>query len=63
MFKYDYQEFDQDIWESELSNFVPDIIYDMHVHMWSEAHRGNLTTPPESTGLRLEIDYQDHQKL
>ena len=62
MFKYDYQEFDQDIWESELSNFVPDIIYDMHVHMWSEAHRGNLTTPPESTGLRLEIDYQDHQK-
>ena len=56
MFKYDYQEFDQDIWESELSNFVPDKIYDMHVHMWSEAHRGNLTTPPESTGLRLEID-------
>ena len=25
MFKYDYQEFDQDIWESELSNFVPDM--------------------------------------
>ena len=30
----------------------------MHTHMWSEDHRGSLTGAP--TGLREEIDYQDH---
>ena len=34
------------------------VVYDMHTHMWSEAHKGTLTGPP--TGLRWEIDYQDH---
>ena len=54
----DYRDFDRDIWESELEDFVPSVVYDMHTHMWSEAHKGTLTGPP--TGLRWEIDYQDH---
>jgi glutamate-1-semialdehyde 2,1-aminomutase len=54
----DYNDFDRDIWEKELEDFVPGVMYDMHTHMWSEAHKGTLTGPP--TGLRMEIDYQDH---
>ena len=54
----DYRDFDRDIWESDLEDFVPSVVYDMHTHMWSEAHKGTLTGPP--TGLRWEIDYQDH---
>ena len=54
----DYRDFDRDIWEKELEDFVPTVVYDMHIHMWSEAHKGTLTGPP--TGLRWEIDYQDH---
>jgi hypothetical protein len=54
----DYGSFDGDIWEKELEDFIPTTIYDMHVHMWSEKHRGKLDGPP--TGLRQEIDYQDH---
>ena len=54
----DYQDFDRGFWDEELADFVPDTVYDMHVHMWSERHRGKL--PPDPTGLRVEIDYQDH---
>ena len=55
---FDYRPFDRDIWDSELESYVPDTIYDMHTHMWSEAHRGALTGPP--TGLRTEFDFADH---
>ena len=55
---FEYRDFDRRIWEEELEAFVPKVVYDMHVHLWSEAHRGQLSGPP--TGLRLEIDYQDH---
>ncbi len=58
MHTMDYQAFDREIWDAELSDFVPGVIYDMHTHMWSEQHKGGLKTPPG--GLRLEIDYQDH---
>ena len=54
----DYTDLDREIWERELENFVPPLIYDMHTHIWSEAHKGDLTDPP--SGLRMEIDYQDH---
>jgi len=54
----DYREFDLDFWERELEDFVPALVYDLHVHIWSEAHRGKLEGPP--TGLRREIDYRDH---
>lgn len=53
-----YDEFDREIWEKELEDFVPATVYDMHTHMWSEAHKGTLQGP--ATGLRLEIDYRDH---
>jgi hypothetical protein len=53
----DYRPFDRDLWEKELEGFVPGLIYDMHTHLWSEAHRGRLEGPP--TGLRWEIGFQD----
>ena len=55
---FDYRPFDRDIWEKELETFVPDVVYDMHTHMWSERHKGSLEDPP--TGLRVEFGYQDH---
>lgn len=55
---FEYRAFDRRVWEEELEGFVPEVIYDMHVHLWSEAHKGQLAGPP--TGLRLEVDYQDH---
>jgi predicted TIM-barrel fold metal-dependent hydrolase len=58
MITHDYQDFDREIWDKELEDFVPSTIYDMHTHMWSEAHKGSLTGEP--SGLRLEIDYRDH---
>ena len=54
----DYRDIDREIWEKELEDFVPSVVYDMHVHMWSDAHRGSIEGP--ATGLRWEIDYQDH---
>ena len=58
MANFDYQDFDREIWNKDLEDFVPSTVYDMHTHMWSEAHRGSLTG--EAIGLRTEIDYQDH---
>ena len=52
----DYRDTDRRIWEDELEGFVPERLYDMHVHMWSEAHAGDAAPG----GLRREIDYQDH---
>jgi glutamate-1-semialdehyde 2,1-aminomutase len=49
-----YTDFDRLIWEEELADFVPPRVFDAHVHLWSEAHRGTLDGPP--TGLRLEVD-------
>ena len=58
MTAFTYENFDRQLWEQELENFVPATVYDMHTHMWSEDHRGSLTGAP--TGLREEIDFQDH---
>ena len=58
--EFDYRPFDRDIWEKELENFVPTVIYDMHTHMWSEAHRGALTGP--AVGLRAEFNFNDHMQ-
>ena len=58
MNKIDYNDLDREIWEKELEEYVPSVIYDMHVHAWSDEHKGSNTGPP--TGLRLEIGYQDH---
>ena len=58
MGKIDYNDYDREIWEKELEEYVPDVIYDMHTHAWSDEHRGTNTGP--AIGLRMEIDYQDH---
>jgi predicted TIM-barrel fold metal-dependent hydrolase len=47
-------DFDRQIWEEELDDFVPERVFDAHTHLWSEAHRGALSGPP--TGLRMEVD-------
>ena len=54
--QFKYIDHDRSIWDKELEEFVPSVVYDMHVHMWSDAHRG--TAPPNN--LMLEIGYQDH---
>ncbi len=59
MANVDYTEFDQEIWDRELEDFVPPVVYDMHTHIWSEAHRRD-DEKVKPGGLRLEIDYQDH---
>ena len=55
---FTYTDFDREIWDKDLEEFVPSVIYDMHTHMWSEQHRGD--NEPNATGLREEIDYQAH---
>lgn len=57
MTEFEYQEFDREIWERELEDFVPSVVYDMHAHIWSEVHKGSAEGEP--TGLRTEFDYQD----
>ncbi|MEE2657124.1 MAG: amidohydrolase family protein [Candidatus Latescibacterota bacterium] len=57
--KLEYTDFDRDIWSRELEEFVPQVIYDMHTHIWSDQHRGS-NAPRSQSGLRQEYDYQDH---
>lgn len=40
----DYLEHDRQIWEEELQDFVPDRIFDAHIHMLNPAHL-SATTP------------------
>jgi len=58
--EFTYIDFDRDIWEKELDDFVPQVVYDMHTHIWSDRHRGELE--PSHEGLRAEFDYRDHLK-
>jgi hypothetical protein len=55
--EFTYIDHDRSIWDKELEDFVPSVVYDMHVHMWSDEHRG---TAPDGNNLRLNIGYQDH---
>ena len=58
MAAFEYKPFDREIWDKELENFVPPVLYDMHTHIWSEQHKGTLQDTP--SGLRAEFDYRDH---
>lgn len=51
-----YNEFDREFWERELEYFVPQNIYDMHTHLWTETGQEQLPAPDNS--LRTEIDFQ-----
>ena len=33
-----YNEHDQVIWDEELSDFVPDRVFDAHIHLFNSAH-------------------------
>ena len=54
--EFTYIDHDRSIWEKELEEFVPATIYDMHVHMWSNEHKGTAPDHP----LMLPIGHQDH---
>ena len=58
MATFEYRDFDREIWDKELEDFVPSVIYDMHSHIWSEAHKGTATGA--GSLLRTEYDYQGH---
>ena len=50
-----YNDFDRELWDSELEGFVPRKLYDMHAHLWTE--KGQEHLPPADTVLRTEIDF------
>lgn len=50
-----YNDFDREFWDRELEDFVPQKIYDMHTHLWTESGQEHL--PPADGGLRTEIDF------
>lgn len=58
MTEFAYTDFDRDIWERELADFVPAAICDMHAHVWSEVHAAEADE--SSRVLRLPIDLDDH---
>lgn len=51
-----YNDFDREFWDRELEDFVPQKIYDMHTHLWTEDRQEHL--PPVDGGLRTEIDFE-----
>ena len=42
---YRISDFDRDIWERELEDFVPELVFDAHAHIWDESCAGNATDP------------------
>jgi hypothetical protein len=40
----DYQPHDQQIWDEELQDFIPDRVFDAHIHMLNPEHL-SATTP------------------
>ncbi|MHC4871696.1 MAG: amidohydrolase family protein [Planctomycetota bacterium] len=51
--KFEYTDFDQDFWNEHLEDFVPEKIYDMHAHLWTEKGQEHLPRDPDN-GLRYE---------
>jgi predicted TIM-barrel fold metal-dependent hydrolase len=33
-----YNKFDQQIWDEDLDDFVPELIFDAHTHLWADEH-------------------------
>jgi Amidohydrolase len=50
-----YNDFDREFWDRELEDFVPQEVYDMHTHLWTE--NGQKHLPPVDSVLRTEIDF------
>lgn len=53
VFSLSYTEYDRMIWETELSDFVPDKVFDAHAHLWSEK---NANASTAASVLRYEAD-------
>lgn len=51
MNEFMFSDFDRDIWERELADFVPEQIFDAHVHLWDNRF---ATPATEITPLRHE---------
>lgn len=58
MAEFEYTKFDREIWDAELEDFVPSVIYDMHTHIWSEDYKGDADGEPG--GLRTNYGYRSH---
>lgn len=52
--RFRYDEFDREIWERDLDDFVPSRVWDMHTHLWNDAHAGSAA----ASGLRLDMDFE-----
>lgn len=46
-----FSQHDQQIWDEELQDFVPDRIFDAHAHMFNPAHLSDSTTGASSWGF------------
>ncbi len=55
--QFDYRGIDLEFWERNLEDFVPQEIYDMHTHLWTENGQEHL--PPADIPLRMEVNFSD----
>ena len=53
MNKFTISDFDREIWESELADFVPEKIFDAHTHLWNDRFASAST---EASALRFNAD-------
>ncbi len=56
----DYAEHDQQIWEEELADFVPQQVFDAHIHLMDPAHIP--ATSPKSIATRTYSDMETLQR-
>ena len=47
----DFTAHDQQIWDEELQEFVPDRVFDAHIHLFDPAHMSAGSAAPSSRGL------------
>lgn len=60
-FKLEYTDFDREIWESELQDFVPDAVVDVHAHCWCDDYAGTNPGAP-CDGMRFPGGYAELRK-
>ena len=59
-----YTDFDRSIWESELEDFVPGTVVDVHAHCWDDAYAACLAWTENHRGgleiLELQAKLEEH---
>lgn len=53
--EFTYTDFDREIWDKEFEDFVPQKIYDMHTHLWTES--GQEKMPENNSPLRYDAPF------